>query len=175
MMTVRKRVGPLPTHRLAVRHSASTFLQNHIKASSDFHSDASSDPSSRHPLSDHSSPDLPSTSAGPSRKRRREFGILVIRQDVGVNLERTYFRDDAIAVYRVEARVVDEDDDRDETDGCRKAGEAELRGLRILQCQRIFLSCYRETVEATYKTLGDLVQRFHDHAQTIPSPIVYDY
>ncbi|GJX44823.1 putative reverse transcriptase domain-containing protein [Tanacetum coccineum] len=41
MMTVRKRVGPLPNHRLA------------------------------NTLSDHSSPDLPSTSAGPSRKRRR--------------------------------------------------------------------------------------------------------
>ncbi|GJS32816.1 putative reverse transcriptase domain-containing protein [Tanacetum coccineum] len=36
-----------------------------------FYSDASSDSSSRHSLSDHSSPDLPSTSAGPSRKRRR--------------------------------------------------------------------------------------------------------
>nr|GEX75270.1 hypothetical protein [Tanacetum cinerariifolium] len=32
---------------------------------------SSSDSSSRHSLSDHSSPDLPSTSAGPSRKRRR--------------------------------------------------------------------------------------------------------
>ncbi|GJU22552.1 hypothetical protein Tco_1155894, partial [Tanacetum coccineum] len=40
-------------------------------ASSDFHSDASSDSSSRHSLSDNSSLDLPSTSAGPSRKRRR--------------------------------------------------------------------------------------------------------
>ncbi|GJY72757.1 reverse transcriptase domain-containing protein [Tanacetum coccineum] len=42
-----------------------------LEASSDFHSDASSDSSSRHSLPDHSSPDLPSTSAGPSRKRRR--------------------------------------------------------------------------------------------------------
>nr|GEX76239.1 putative reverse transcriptase domain-containing protein [Tanacetum cinerariifolium] len=41
------------------------------EASSDFHSDASFDSSSRNSLSDHSSPDLPSTSAGPSRKRRR--------------------------------------------------------------------------------------------------------
>ncbi|GJU27540.1 putative reverse transcriptase domain-containing protein [Tanacetum coccineum] len=41
------------------------------QASSDFHSDASSDSSSRHSLLDHSSPDLPSTSAGPSRKRHR--------------------------------------------------------------------------------------------------------
>ncbi|GJW29914.1 hypothetical protein Tco_0046789 [Tanacetum coccineum] len=72
MMTARKRVGPLPTHRLIVRHSAdhsSSDLSS--EASSDFHSDASSDSSSRHSLSDHSSPDLPSTSAGPSRKRRR--------------------------------------------------------------------------------------------------------
>nr|GEU38967.1 RNA-dependent RNA polymerase 6 [Tanacetum cinerariifolium] len=42
-----------------------------LEASPDFHSDASSDSSSRHSLSDHSSLDLPSTSTGPSRKRRR--------------------------------------------------------------------------------------------------------
>ncbi|GJU86280.1 hypothetical protein Tco_1293826 [Tanacetum coccineum] len=72
MMTARKRVGPLPTHRLAVRHSADhSSSDSSSEASSDFHSDASSDSSSRHSLSDHSSPDLPSTSAGPSRKRRR--------------------------------------------------------------------------------------------------------
>ncbi|GJW49943.1 hypothetical protein Tco_0091294 [Tanacetum coccineum] len=41
------------------------------EASLDFHSDASSDSSLRHPLPDHSSPDLSSTSAGPSCKRRR--------------------------------------------------------------------------------------------------------
>nr|GEU92265.1 reverse transcriptase domain-containing protein [Tanacetum cinerariifolium] len=52
MMTARKRVGPLPIQQLAMRHSVD-------------HS------SSRHSLSDHSSPDLQSTSAGPSRKRRR--------------------------------------------------------------------------------------------------------
>ncbi|GJV71300.1 hypothetical protein Tco_1491295 [Tanacetum coccineum] len=72
MMTARKRVGPLPTHHLAVRHSTDhSSSDSSSEASSDFHSDASSDSSSRHPLSDHSSPDLPSTSAGPSRKRRR--------------------------------------------------------------------------------------------------------
>ncbi|GKB28052.1 hypothetical protein Tco_0867453, partial [Tanacetum coccineum] len=72
MMTARKRVRPLPTHRLAVRHSTDhSSLDSSSEASSDFHSDASSDPSSRHLLSDHSSPDLPSTSAWPSRKRRR--------------------------------------------------------------------------------------------------------
>ncbi|GJT13812.1 hypothetical protein Tco_0860854 [Tanacetum coccineum] len=41
------------------------------EASSDFHSDASFDSSSRYSLPDHSSPDLPSTSAGLSHKRRR--------------------------------------------------------------------------------------------------------
>ncbi|GKA77053.1 hypothetical protein Tco_0783514, partial [Tanacetum coccineum] len=72
MMTVRKRVGPLPTHRLAVRHSADhSSSDSSTEASSDFHSDASSDSSSRHSLSDHSLPDLPSTSVGPSRKRHR--------------------------------------------------------------------------------------------------------
>ncbi|GJV38473.1 putative reverse transcriptase domain-containing protein [Tanacetum coccineum] len=68
MMTARKRVGPLPTYHLAVRHSADHSSSD---SSSDFHSDASSDSSLGHSLSDHSSPDLPSTSVGPSRKRRR--------------------------------------------------------------------------------------------------------
>ncbi|GKB27468.1 hypothetical protein Tco_0866869 [Tanacetum coccineum] len=72
MMTARKRVGPLPTHRLAMRHSADhSSSDSSSEASSDFNSDASSDSSSRHSLPNHSSHDLPSTSAGPSRKRRR--------------------------------------------------------------------------------------------------------
>ncbi|GJT55312.1 putative reverse transcriptase domain-containing protein [Tanacetum coccineum] len=82
MMTARKRVGPLPVQQLVVRHyvdhSSSDYFSPDDSArdsssdsSSDFHSDASSDSSSRHSLPDHSSPDLPSTSAGPSRKRRR--------------------------------------------------------------------------------------------------------
>ncbi|GJW97560.1 hypothetical protein Tco_0179368 [Tanacetum coccineum] len=72
MMTARKRVRPLPTHRIVVRHSADhSSSDSSSEASSDFHSDASIDHSSRHSLLDHSSPDLPSTSAAPSRKRRR--------------------------------------------------------------------------------------------------------
>ncbi|GKB73179.1 hypothetical protein Tco_0934591 [Tanacetum coccineum] len=86
MMTVRKRVGQIPIQQLAVRHfvdhSSSDYFSpddsardsssdSSSEASSDFHSDASSDSSSRHLLSDYSSPDLPSTSAGPSHKRRR--------------------------------------------------------------------------------------------------------
>nr|GEU38111.1 putative reverse transcriptase domain-containing protein [Tanacetum cinerariifolium] len=56
MMTARKRVGPLPVQQVAVRHSVE-------------HS--SLDSSSRHSLLDHSSLDLPSTFARPSRKRHR--------------------------------------------------------------------------------------------------------
>ncbi|GJS40531.1 hypothetical protein Tco_0565574 [Tanacetum coccineum] len=86
MMTARKRVGPLPVQQLAVRHSVDHSSSDYFspddsardsssdsssEASLDFHSDASSDSSSRHSLFDQPSPDSPSTSAGPSRKRRR--------------------------------------------------------------------------------------------------------
>ncbi|GJR27944.1 hypothetical protein Tco_1104176 [Tanacetum coccineum] len=145
MMTARKRVGPLPTHRLAVRHST-----------------------------DHSSPDLPSTSEGPSHKRRRSSTTSVpalslvsgalssVRTDllpspkrikdpgyladVEVDPREISLRDNAIVRVNalkdrgIEARVVVEAVDQDET----------------------------ETVEVTYETLGDLVQRFHDHTQAIP-------
>nr|GEV49119.1 reverse transcriptase domain-containing protein [Tanacetum cinerariifolium] len=86
MMTARKRVGPLHVQQLVVRHyvdhSSSDYFSlddsardsssdSSSEASSDFHSDASSDSSSRYSSSNHSSPVLPSTSAGPSHKRRR--------------------------------------------------------------------------------------------------------
>ncbi|GKD52161.1 hypothetical protein Tco_1281137 [Tanacetum coccineum] len=86
MITVRKRVGPIHVHQLAVRHSIDHSSSDYFspddsardsssdsssEASSDFHLDASINSSSRYSLSYHSSLDLPSTSAGPSRKRRR--------------------------------------------------------------------------------------------------------
>ncbi|GKE99260.1 hypothetical protein Tco_0022611 [Tanacetum coccineum] len=47
MMTARKRVGPLPTYRLAVRHFVDhSSLYSSSEASSDFHLNASSDSSS---------------------------------------------------------------------------------------------------------------------------------
>ncbi|GKG37249.1 hypothetical protein Tco_0447422, partial [Tanacetum coccineum] len=58
--------------QLAVRHSVDHYsLDSSSEASSYFHSDASSDSSLRHSLSDHSFSYLSSTFAGPSRKRRR--------------------------------------------------------------------------------------------------------
>ncbi|GJY06299.1 reverse transcriptase domain-containing protein [Tanacetum coccineum] len=75
MMTARKRVGPLPTHRLAVRHSVDYSSSDHftsddssrdspsdssLETSSDSSSDALSDSLSGHSSSDHSSLVLPS-------------------------------------------------------------------------------------------------------------------
>ncbi|GJV47214.1 hypothetical protein Tco_1437426 [Tanacetum coccineum] len=75
MMTVRKRVGPLPTHRLAVRHSVDYSSSDHFssddsssdsssssssKTSSDSPADALSDSASSRSSSDHSFPASPS-------------------------------------------------------------------------------------------------------------------
>ncbi|GJQ99628.1 reverse transcriptase domain-containing protein, partial [Tanacetum coccineum] len=75
MMTVRKRVGPLPTHRLAVRHSLNYSSSDHFslddsssdsssssssKTSSDSSADALSDSASSHSSYDHSFPASPS-------------------------------------------------------------------------------------------------------------------
>ncbi|GJR38009.1 hypothetical protein Tco_1213693 [Tanacetum coccineum] len=230
MMTARKRVGPLPTHRLAVRHSADhSSSDSSSEASSDFHPDASSDPSSRHLLSDHSSPDLPSTSARPSRKRRRSpmtsipalppvsGALSPVRTDlipspkriknsgyladVEVDHREISLRDDAIVrvseephleqdtdpeiqadidecfAYAdalrdrgIDARVIVEVVDQDETEtGLR--GPVEVRVERVTHPatpKDIPEPAQERAVEATYETLGDGVQRFHDHTQAIP-------
>ncbi|GKE01825.1 hypothetical protein Tco_1389808 [Tanacetum coccineum] len=91
MWTARKRVKPLPTHRLALRYLVDYSLSDHFtsddssrdslsdsssKTSSDSYSDTSSHSPSRHSSSGHSISDSPcdsptATSAWPSRKRRR--------------------------------------------------------------------------------------------------------
>ncbi|GKB12164.1 putative reverse transcriptase domain-containing protein, partial [Tanacetum coccineum] len=221
MMTARKRFGPLPTHHLAVRHSSdhsSSDLSS--EASLDFHSDASSNSSLRHPLSDHSSPDLPSTSAGLSHKRRRSpmtsvpvltpisGALSPVRADlipspkrvrdsgylaeVEVDPRETSLRDDVIVrvsdephleqdsdpevqaeidecfAYAdalrdrgIDARVVVETIDRDETEtGVR--GPVEVRVERVthpVMPEDIPEPAQEGSVEVTYETLGDLVQR----------------
>ncbi|GKC31947.1 hypothetical protein Tco_1039241 [Tanacetum coccineum] len=80
MMTARKRVGPLPTHRLAVRHSVDYSSLYHFslddssrdsssssssKFSSDSSTDALSDSASSHSFSDYSSP-IPLSGMRPS-------------------------------------------------------------------------------------------------------------
>ncbi|GKE46574.1 hypothetical protein Tco_1477832, partial [Tanacetum coccineum] len=149
------------------------------EASSDFHSDASSDSSSRHSLPDHSSPDLLSTSAGPSRKRCRSpmtpvpalplisGALSSVRADLipspkrvrdsGYLVDVEKFRHrltsvayaDALRDRGIDVRVVVEAADREES-------ETGAGGL-----------VEERAVEVTYDTLGDLVQRFHDHTEAI--------
>ncbi|GJV88684.1 hypothetical protein Tco_1532622 [Tanacetum coccineum] len=207
MMTARKRVGPLPTHRLAVRHSADhSSSDSSSDASSDFHSDASSDSSLRHSLSDHSSPDLPSTFVGLSRKRRRSpmayvpalplvFGALSpfhadltpspkrVRDsgysaDVEVDPRETSLRD--IIVRGNEEPHLEHDIDPDiqaEINECFAYTDAlRDRGIDVRVVVEAVNQEEKDTpepaqegaVEVTYETLGDLVQRFHDHTEAIP-------
>ncbi|GJS53363.1 hypothetical protein Tco_0626725 [Tanacetum coccineum] len=166
MMTARKRVGPLPTHHLAVRHSTNySSPDSSSEASSDFHSDASSDPSSRYPLSDHSSPDLPSTSTGPSRKRRSLRGL----KDSGyqqiffgvleVDPREISLRDDAIVRVNalrdrgIDARVVVKAIDREEIKtGARGPVEVKLRGLPSRDARDIHPSMSHRSEEAVEVT-----------------------
>nr|GEY28132.1 hypothetical protein [Tanacetum cinerariifolium] len=122
MMTVRKRVRSLHVQQLSVRHSV-----NH----------SSLDSSSRHSLSDHSSLDLPSTSAGPSRKRRRSPMTSVPALPL-VSGALSPIRADLIPLpkrVRDIGYLADVEVDPKE--------RLELRGLRILRCQRIFLRLLR--------------------------------
>nr|GEY33326.1 hypothetical protein [Tanacetum cinerariifolium] len=214
IMTARKRVGPLPVQQLAVRlsvdHSSSDYFSLDDSArdyssysSSDFHSDASSVSSSRHLLSDHSSPDLQTLSPLradliPLPKRVRDSGFL---EDVEVGPRENSLRDDVIArgsdephieqdidqeiqteidecfVYAdalrdsgIDARVVVEVVDRDEIEtGVR--GPVEVRVKRITHHvipEDIPKPSQEGAAEVTYETLGDLVQRFHNHIEAIP-------
>nr|GEW23521.1 hypothetical protein [Tanacetum cinerariifolium] len=178
-----------------------------IEASSDFHSDASSDSSSRHSLSGHSSLDLPSTSAGPSRKRRRSLMTSVhalphvsralspvcvdlipspkrvrdsgsdephlendIDSEIQAETDECFAYADALRDRGINARVVVEAVDRDEIEtGVR--GPVEVRVERIMHPvmpEDIPEPTQEGAVEVTYETLGDLVQRFHDHTEAIP-------
>ncbi|GJW23492.1 hypothetical protein Tco_0034114, partial [Tanacetum coccineum] len=111
------------------------------KESSDFHSNASSDSSSGHSLSYHSSPDLSSTSAGPSRKTRRSPMMSVpalplvsgalspVRADLA-KIDECIAYVDALRDRGIDARVVVEAVDQDETEmGVR--GPVEVRVERV--------------------------------------------
>ncbi|GJT71316.1 hypothetical protein Tco_1030602 [Tanacetum coccineum] len=200
---------PIIPCRHPVDHSSSDYFSSDdsardsssdssSEASLDFYSDASFDSLSGHSLSDHSSPDLPSTSAGPSRKRFKDSGYLA---DVEVDPREISLRDDAIVrisdephldqdihpeiqaeideciAYTnalrdrgIDARVVVEAVDRDETEtGVR--GPIEVRVERVTHPampEDIPKPAQEGAIEVTYGTLGDLVQRFHDHTQAIP-------
>nr|GEV75852.1 hypothetical protein [Tanacetum cinerariifolium] len=147
MMTARKRVRPSPIYQLAVRHSVD-------------HS--SSDSSSRHSLSDHSSPNLPSTSTGPSRKIRRP-SITSIPVLPPVSGALSHIHVDLIPSPK---RVRDTGYLADV-----EVGHRETRVERVTHPampEDIHEPAQEGAAEVAYETLGDLVQMFHDHTQAIP-------
>ncbi|GKD89839.1 hypothetical protein Tco_1365346 [Tanacetum coccineum] len=126
MLTARKSVGSLRTHRLASRYSANYSSSDRFtsddssrdspsdsssETSSDSHSDTSSDSSSIHSSSSHPISDSPcdsptTTSAGPSRKRCRirDFNTVTdFKADINTCIE---FADD-IAARGTDVRVED--------------------------------------------------------------------
>nr|GEX26907.1 zinc finger, CCHC-type [Tanacetum cinerariifolium] len=208
MMTARKRVRPLPVQQLAVRHSVDHSSSDYFslddsarnsspdssfEASSNFHSDASSDSLSRHSLSDHSSPDLQSTYAGPSHKRRRSpmtsvpalppvYGALSpvradlipspkrVRDsgylaDVEVDPRETDLRDDDMVTVSDEPHLEQDIDPeiQAEIDECFFYADA-LRD-RGIDARVVVEDVDRD--ESETGTRGP-VERFHDHTEAIP-------
>ncbi|GJR60889.1 hypothetical protein Tco_1503051 [Tanacetum coccineum] len=91
--------------------------------------------------------------------------------EIQAEIDECFAYADALRDRGIDARVVVEAIDRDETEtGVRGPVEVRVSGLHILRCSDIPELCIRilGAVEATYETLGDLVQRFHDHTQAIP-------
>ncbi|GKE81369.1 hypothetical protein Tco_1551369, partial [Tanacetum coccineum] len=245
MMTARNMVGPLPVQQLAVRHSVDHSSSNYFslddsardpssdsssEASSDLHSDASSDSSSRHSLSDHSSTDLPSTSARPSRKRRRSpmtsvpalppisGALSPVHADLIPSTKRirspeleTDLEDESYEQSRSRGTDIEVDDDVERSDEIdidpiEAVIEACFDFADIIRASGVdvrveVVTVARDDVEtsardpivvsddddtppvvsevipepaqegatwSTYETLGDLVQRFHDHTEAIP-------
>nr|GEV37992.1 hypothetical protein [Tanacetum cinerariifolium] len=142
MMTTRKRVRPLPVQQIFVRHSVD-------------HS------SSRHSSSDHSSFDLPGTSVGPSRKRRRSPMTSVPALPL-VSRALSPLRADLIPPPK---RIRDI--------GYLADVEVDPRETRVEKVTHLVMPkdihepAQEGASEVTYETLGDLVQRF-DHTQAIP-------
>nr|GEW32908.1 putative reverse transcriptase domain-containing protein [Tanacetum cinerariifolium] len=147
MMIVRERVGPLLVQQLAMRHSVD-------------HS--SSDSSSRHSLSNHSSFDLPSTSAGPYRKRHRS-PITSVPALPHVSRALSHVCANLIPSPK---RVMDIGYLADV-----EVGPREPRIERVTHPampEDIPEPSQEGAIEVMYETLGDLVQRFHDYTQAIP-------
>nr|GEV28629.1 reverse transcriptase domain-containing protein [Tanacetum cinerariifolium] len=129
---------PLPTLDDSARDSSSDLSS---KASSDFHSDASSDSSSRHSFLDHSFTHLPSTSAGPSRKRRRSSDGKDIDPEIQAEIDECIAYADALRDRGIDARVVVEAVDREESEtGTR--GRVKVRVERVTHS--VIKGVYRE-------------------------------
>ncbi|GJZ39912.1 putative reverse transcriptase domain-containing protein [Tanacetum coccineum] len=93
-----------------------------------------------------------------------------IDPEIQAEIDECFAYADALRDRGIDARVVVEAIDRDETEtGVR--GPVEVRVERVthpVMPEDIPEPAQEGAVEATYETLGDLVQRFHDHTQAIP-------
>ncbi|GJZ67016.1 hypothetical protein Tco_0630256 [Tanacetum coccineum] len=154
MMTEGKRIGRYHTHRLiAERHLTDhSFFRFIIRqAIIDFHSDASSDPSSRLIVRSFFTRFTEYFCGAISQETVKDSGYL--ERDRGID-----------------ARVVVKAFDRDKTEtGVR--GPVKVRVERVMHPampEDISEPAQEGAVEVTYETLGDLVQRFHDHTHAIP-------
>ncbi|GJV35345.1 ribonuclease H-like domain-containing protein [Tanacetum coccineum] len=218
MMTARKRVGPLPTHRLAIRHSVDYSSSNHFslddslrgsslslssEAFSDSSANALSDSASSRSSFDHSLPtpssgmrpshhlcslvpsihrssaaisDRPShdsSSASPSRKRSRSPAAPVPLSSPTLGAL-SYTRADLLpSPKRIRspetATDLEGSIDREEIETDMR-GPVEVRVDRVTHpvvADDIPEPAQEGAVEVTYETLGDLVQRFHDHTEEI--------
>ncbi|GJT74687.1 reverse transcriptase domain-containing protein [Tanacetum coccineum] len=218
-MTARKRFGPVPTHRLAVRHSvgysssdhfflddssSSSSLSSSSETSSDSSTDALSDFASSHSSSDYSLPVSPLALSyaradllpSPKRIRRpesatdledsfesyipREIGLGVDFEDESSKLSRSRGIDLEMDVDVVRSDGIEIDPETQvEIDECFAYADA-LRD-RGIDARVIVKAIDREdiktgmrgpveegAVKVAYETLGDLVQRFHDHTEEIP-------
>ncbi|GJX79564.1 putative reverse transcriptase domain-containing protein, partial [Tanacetum coccineum] len=240
MLIARKRVGPLPTHRLAVRHSVDYSSSGHFSSddsssssssetSLDSHVDALSDSASSLPSVHHSStiskrPSHDSSYASRSRKRSRSPVASVplssptlealsyahadllpspkrirspetatdledcledsfepyVPREIGLGVD---FEDEGSEPSRSRGADLKMDDDVMRSDGIEidPKIQAEIDECfayaNALSDRRIDARVVVEedtpepaqevTIEVTYETLGDLVQRFHDHTEAI--------
>nr|GEX46497.1 putative reverse transcriptase domain-containing protein [Tanacetum cinerariifolium] len=208
MMTARKMVRPLPTHRLTVRHSVDYSSSDHFTSvpsrssyylcslvSSIPHSSAAERPShssitvpsrkrSRSPTTSvsRSSPILRALSPAradllPPPKRFRSFCFVIDLEDrLDESSEssiprETSFRDDVV-IMGSDKPCLEQDIDLEIQAGINEciayADDMRARGIDARVVVEAVDREESETVEVTYETLGDLVQRFHDHTEEIP-------
>ncbi|GKD92464.1 hypothetical protein Tco_1372301, partial [Tanacetum coccineum] len=141
IITSTKRSPIIPRRRVMILSPGQPIPHDSSSgASSDFHSDASSDPSSRHSLSDHSSPDLPNVEVDPRKTSLRDDAIVKgsdephLEQDIDTEIQaeidECFTYTDALKDIGIDARVVVEAVDREESEtGAR--GPVEVRVKRV--------------------------------------------
>ncbi|GJW75043.1 hypothetical protein Tco_0134413 [Tanacetum coccineum] len=112
-----------------------------------------------------------------SRGADLEMDVDVVRSDgieidpeIQAEIDECFAYADALRDRGIDARVVVEAVDREESEtGAR--GPVEVRVKRVTHPampEDIPEPAQEGAVEVTYETLGDLVQRFHDHTEAIP-------